>query len=161
MSHQPDADSAAPSNHPINLLRSISKRGLRSELFKCFAIAREKKSLHDCFFAGESERDVNRSNRFLLRAAGWTSDSGGRERICRSCARPRTFGHCARHRLAHCTVFFDQIFIDAEHIDLGLVCVHDVASDENFGGARHVRNPIGEQSTGAGFRDARAFLFVP
>src|SRR5207302_10071650 len=50
--------------------------GLRGELFKCFAIAREKKSLHHCLLVRESERDVNRPDRFLLRAAGWTSDPG-------------------------------------------------------------------------------------
>src|SRR3989442_4513377 len=72
------------------------KSSLRGELFKCFAIAREKKSLHDCFLVCESERDVNRAGRVLIIAAGWTSDPGVGEGIWSYGARPSTFVHYAR-----------------------------------------------------------------
>src|SRR6266446_9138960 len=120
------------------------KSGLRGELFKCLTIAREKKSLHDCFLVCESERDVNRAGRFLLRAASWTSDPGGGEGICRSGARPCTFGHYARHRLTHRAVLFNQPWIDIEIVDLRLVGIRDAGRAKHRGCARNIREPMRE-----------------
>src|SRR6266516_8220673 len=61
------------------------------------------------------------------------------------------FGERARDRLAHCAMRSDELWIHVQHVDLGLISVTNVASKKNARRARHIRNPVRNQSASARF----------
>ncbi len=71
----------------------------------------------------------------------------------------RAFGHFARHGLAHRAVPRQGCGPDTEKFSFGLVAVSHQPAEKDLGRAGHVRDPVRDQTAGAGFRQGQlAFL---
>ncbi len=64
---------------------------------------------------------------------------------------PGAFGHFPRHGRAHRAVPGQDFRPDAKKCPLHFVAVSHNTARENFGRARHIRDPMRDQSAGAGF----------
>ena len=68
------------------------------------------------------------------------------------------FGQHTCDLLAYGTVLLDQLWIDVQHVNLGLVRVANVARKKNCRCARHVCDTIGKQSARAGFSNRQRLI---
>ena len=67
--------------------------------------------------------------------------------------------HGCRGVLAHGPVLTQHAGRDLQKLLFGLVTVRDHRGFQEFGASGDVRQPVGQQSTGAGFSNGESFMF--
>src|SRR5437762_13173283 len=118
----------------------------------------EKEFLRGRFWLRSGEGNGNRSHWLFRRSTGWPGNSSRSESIVGSRTEAGMFGKSACNRLAHGAVLFDDLWIDIQHVGLGLISVTNITGNKNGRRARHIRDAVRNQSATARFCGGHRFI---
>ena len=130
---------------------------MRGDILEGFAVE-DVERVDDFRADAIGEGDEDGADGFLRRATGGPGDASDREGVVSACFGASTLHHGTGRCFTDGTVGSEGFGGDAEELLLGFVAVGDEASEEDSRSAGDIREAVGDEAAGAGFREGESFV---